>query len=106
MFQSAASDLATNDLNRVTGLFAFNLYAAGMIANFYVQVTAGTPSNPYPTLTWPVLSGKTYQVLFKNNLTDPVWQTVPGMVTILGGTGYFTDFAPVTGQKFYQITGQ
>ncbi len=105
-FQSAASDLVTNDANRASDLFAFNLYAAGMIPTFYVQAIPGASPNQNPTLIWPVLSGKTYQVQFKNNLNDPVWQTLPGNVTILGSTGYFTDSTPATGQRFYQIVGQ
>ena len=105
VFQSAASDLVTNDASHTSNLFAFNLYAAGMIPTFYVQAIPGASPNQNPTLIWPVLSGKTYQVQFKNNLTDPAWQTLPGNVTILGGTGYFTDSTPVTGQRFYQIVG-
>jgi Tol biopolymer transport system component len=105
VFQSAASDLVTNDENRASDLFAFNLYAAGMIPAFYIQAIPGASPDQNPTLVWPVLSGKTYQVQFKNNLTDSVWQTLPGNVTILGSTGYFTDSTPVTGQRFYQIVG-
>ncbi|MFZ0829017.1 MAG: hypothetical protein WAO02_16505 [Verrucomicrobiia bacterium] len=106
VFQSAASDLVgTNDWNHASDLFAFNLYAAGMIPNFYVQVSPAASLNQNPMLIWPVLAGKTYQVEFKNNLTDPVWQTLPGNVTILGSTGHFTDSTPVTGQRFYQIVG-
>ncbi len=107
VFQSAASDLAgTNDWNRASDLFAFNLFTAGMIPTFYVQVIPSASPNQNPTLIWPVLAGKTYQVQFKNNLTDPAWQTLPGNVTILGSTAYFTDSTPVTGQRFYQIVGQ
>jgi WD40-like Beta Propeller Repeat len=105
VFQSAASDLVTNDWNRASDLLAFNLYAAGMIPIFYVQLGPGASSGQNPTLIWPVLAGKTYQVQFKNNLNDPVWQLLPGSVTILGSTGYFTDATPVTGQRFYQIVG-
>jgi hypothetical protein len=105
VFQSAASDLVgTNDWNRTSDLFAFNLYSGGLIPTFYVQLgAAGSGQNP--TLIWPVLAGKTYQVQFKNNLSDPVWQTLPGSVSILGGTAYFTDPTPFAGQRFYQIVG-
>ncbi|MGA9777271.1 MAG: hypothetical protein WBS33_03265 [Verrucomicrobiia bacterium] len=105
LFQSAAYDLVTNDLNRNGDVFAVNLFAAGMIPVFYVQAVPGTPSNPAPTLVWPVLAGKTYQVLYKNNLTDPVWQVLSGNITILGNTAYFTDPNPAAGQRFYWIVG-
>jgi hypothetical protein len=95
----------TNDWNRASDLFAFNLYAAGMIPTFYVQLIPGASPGQNPTLIWPVLAGKTYQVQFKNNLTDPSWQALPGNVTILGSTGYFTDTTPVSGQRYYQIVG-
>jgi hypothetical protein len=106
VFESAASDLVTNDWNRASDVFAFNLYTAGMISTFYVQISPSSSPNQNPTLIWPVQSGKSYQVQFKNNLTDPAWQALPGNVTILGGTAYFTDPTPVTGQRFYQIFGQ
>ena len=37
VFESAASDLVTNDWNRASDVYAFNLYNAGMISTFYVQ---------------------------------------------------------------------
>ena len=71
-FQSAAYDLVTNDFNRNGDVFVVNLFAAGMIPVFYVQAISGTSSSLAPTLVWPVLAGKTYLVLYKNNLTDPL----------------------------------
>jgi hypothetical protein len=106
VFESAASDLVTNDWNCASDVFAFNLYFAGLIPTFYVQASPGASSGQNPTLIWPVQSGKTYQVQFKNNLTDPAWQALPGNVTILGSTAYFTDPTLVAGQRFYQIVGQ
>ncbi len=105
VFQSAAYDLVTNDFNRNGDVFAVNLFAAGMIPVFYVQAIPGTLSSPAPTLVWPVLAGKTYQVLYKNNLTDPAWQVLNGNITILGNTAYFTDPNPPAGQRFYWIVG-
>jgi Tol biopolymer transport system component len=106
VFESAASDLVTNDWNRASDVFAFNFYFAGMIPTFYVQASPVASPAQNPTLIWPVQSGKSYQVQFKNNLSDPAWQTLPGNVTILGSTAYFTDPTPVSGQRFYQIVGQ
>ena len=105
VFQSAAYDLVTNDFNRNGDVFAVSLFAAGMIPVFYVQAVPGPPSSQAPTLVWPVLAGKSYQVLYKNNLTDPAWQVLSGNITILGNTAYFTDPNPAAGQRFYQIVG-
>jgi hypothetical protein len=52
-----------------------------------------------------VLSGKTYQVQFKDSLDGPRWQTLGGGIAILGNTAYFTDPAPPAGQRFYRIVG-
>ena len=105
VFQSAAYDLVTNDFNRNGDVIAVNLFAAGLIPVFYVHASPGTQSSPTPTLVWPVLAGKTYQVLYKDNLTDPAWQVLGGNITILGNTAYFTDPNPATGQRFYKIVG-
>jgi Tol biopolymer transport system component len=106
VFQSAASDLVTSDYNGVSDVFVFNLFAGGMIQGFYLQIIPAAAPGQNPTLVWPVLSGTTYQFLFKNDLTDPAWQVLPGSPTIVGGTGYFTDPTPAISQRFYQIVGQ
>jgi hypothetical protein len=107
LFQSAASDLVTNDYNRASDVFVFNLFTAGMIPtfSFYVQIIPGASPGQNPTLIWPALPGITYQFQFKSNLTDPAWQTLPGDATILGGAGYFTDPTPAVSQRFYQVVG-
>jgi hypothetical protein len=105
LFQSAASDLVTNDYNRASDVFVFNLFTAGLIPTFYLQITPGASPGQNPTLSWPALSGTTYQFKFKNNLTDPAWQILPGNATILNGTGYFMDPTPATGKRFYKVVG-
>jgi hypothetical protein len=47
--------------------------------------------------------GMSYQVQFKNNLTDAMWQVVNGNVTVIGSQGYITDLAPGPAQKFYRV---
>ncbi len=105
LLQSAASDLVTNDYNRASDVFVFNLFTAGMIPTFYVQAIPGASPGQNPTLIWPALPGKTYQFQFKDNLADPAWQILPGNAAILGGTGYFTDPTPAAGQRFYKVVG-
>ena len=87
VFESVASDLVTNDYNRASDVFAFNLYNAGLVSTFHVQISPNISSAQNPTLMWPLQPGKTYQVQFKNHLSDPAWQTLPGTVTIQGNTG-------------------
>lgn len=104
VFQSAAYDLVTNDFNRDGDVFEYNLFTAGMIPTFTVQVIPGNAAYP-ATLIWPAIPGKVYQVMFKNTLTDPGWEPLSGNVTILGSTAYFTDPNPAAGQRFYWIEG-
>ena len=106
VFQSAAFDLVTHDFNLSGDIFAFNLFGGGLIPVFYVQPLPGPPaSNTSPTLGWPVLAGKTYLVLYKNNLNDPAWQPLPGNITFFGNTAHFTDSNPSGGQRYYRIEG-
>jgi hypothetical protein len=112
-FQSWASDLAGNDFNNGSDLFALNLASfpggAGTInsnSTFYVQLTAAggfAQESQYPLISWPLISGKTYQVQFKNDLSDPCWQDLPGNLTFIGDTGYVSDPSPPPDQRFYRI---
>jgi Tol biopolymer transport system component len=105
VFQSAGLDLVTNDFNRSGDIFAFNLFTGGMIPVFQLQTIPGSPASN-PTLLWTVLPEKAYQVLFKNSLSDPVWQPLPGSITFFGNTARFTDSNPAGAQRFYQIVGK
>jgi Tol biopolymer transport system component len=90
VFQSWASDIAAQDFNRGSDVFA--------LAFLYASI-AGQPA----TLTWPARPGETYHVQFKNSLGDSSWQEVSGTVTITNGQAHLTDLAPAIGQRFYRI---
>ena len=104
-FESAAFDVTTNDFNQSGDIFAYNFFTAGLIPYFTVNAIPGPSAAPSPTLVWPTSPGKTYQVWFKNNLTDPNWQLLSGSITIQGSSAYFTDPAPSITQRFYKIVG-
>ena len=40
-------------------------------------------------LNWPVVPGRSYQLEYKQNLNDPIWQRLPGTVNVLGGLASF-----------------
>jgi hypothetical protein len=61
-----------------------------------VSVTSGML-----TLTWLSISNNTYQVQFKNSLSDTTWSNVPGDVMASGPTAFKTD--PVTAARFYRL---
>ena len=92
-FQSWASDIAGNDYNDNSDIFALDLTALPMTTStggggatnyasvFYAQLIPAGAFSSNPTLTWPLAAGKSYQVQYKTDLTDPVWLTLPGDVT-------------------------
>jgi Tol biopolymer transport system component len=97
VFTSWASNLAADDFNHFSDLFAFEF--------LYVNVTLGAPGQG-PTLTWPYVSGHSYQVEYKNNLTDNAWQQLAGTVNINGNQAWMMDPAPVSSQRFYRVVAQ
>jgi Tol biopolymer transport system component len=116
IFQSWASDISGNDFNNGSDLFALNLTGLPMTtgagggatnaqSGFEAQLNlpAGGASNAVPVLSWPLASGKSYQVQYKTNLTDAVWLPLPGDATFVGDTGWFNDALPSPGQRFYRI---
>ena len=97
MFASWASNLATNDFNHFSDVFAFEF--------LYVNVTLGAPGQG-PVITWPYVSGHTYQVESKDNLTDSAWQQVAGTININGNQASLIDSMPVASQRFYRVVAQ
>lgn len=101
LFQSWASDILPQDFNQNSELLAYQPY--------------NDPANPPPfqvtiipigsgsTLTWPAVTGRSYRVQFKNNLTDLNWQDITGSITLVGSQGFARDSATGTGQRFYRV---
>ena len=98
VFGSWASDLAANDFNGLADLFLLSPYASSVIPLFSLQATAGA-AGQRPTLTWPVMSGKTYRVQYRDSLTgyglagparQPHHRGQPGIHQRSGGLGLAT----------------
>jgi len=102
-FESWASDLFPQDFNRASDLFAVSLLSAGAVPVFLAQIYPGGGPGQGVWISWPVVAGKYYQVQFKNNLTDPLWQNLDVPVSMVGNLGYLNDLAPGSGQRFYRI---
>lgn len=113
-FQSWAPGLVAQDFNLGSDLLAldiFNLegtnstnsppFNANII--FAGQNVSGPTSGPTPILNWPLTPGQSYSVQYKNNLNDPVWQNLPGIVTFIGNQAYLDDLSPSASQRFYRI---
>jgi Tol biopolymer transport system component len=95
VFQSAATDLVAQDFNYGSDIL--------WLALLYASITPGTDAHG-PTIAWPARPGETYQVQFKNALSDASWQTVTGSIIITANQAQLTDPSPSTAQRFYRIT--
>ena len=93
VFASSGTDLIAGDFNQFDDLFAF--------AFLYAAATATNGGNP--TINWPAATGQTYEVEYKNDLTDPNWYSLPGTVTINGYRAFLTDATTTTGNRFYRV---
>jgi Tol biopolymer transport system component len=110
-FQSWAWDMTENDFNQGGDSFIVQIVSTNSLSGstnpppvFAGElIYAPTSGQSNPSLTWPVIPGAGYTVQFKDNLTDPSWQTVNGNVAIVGGQATITDFAPNPTNRFYRI---
>jgi Tol biopolymer transport system component len=114
-FKSWASDLAPDDFNESSDVFAVSLSSSGSggtsnapppanITGIVVGTANGQFSTNQPlTLTWSSGTGVGYQVQFKNNRTDPTWLPLNAPATVVGGQGSIIDFSPAVLQRFYRV---
>ncbi|HEX3720367.1 MAG TPA: hypothetical protein VH595_20640 [Verrucomicrobiae bacterium] len=109
-FASEASDLTPGDYNEASDVFALSLTTNGLttgtlnFSGIFVGPAGGQFSTNEPvTLTWSSPSGVEYQIQFKNNLTDPQWQTLTNPSTVVSGQGSILDLSPNAAQRFYRI---
>jgi Tol biopolymer transport system component len=93
-FTTWATDLAAQDLNRGSDLFAFSF--------FYALIVPASPAGSGSFVSWPYVPGKNYEVQFKNNLTDSNWQPVNGTVTNYGNRAWLID-SGADAQKFLRV---
>jgi Tol biopolymer transport system component len=89
IFQSWASDLMPQDFNHWGDVFALNF--------LYLSIS------PAGALTWPSRPGESYQVQYKDTLTDAEWQVLNGTITITGNQAQMINSAPVSAQKYYRV---
>ena len=54
-------------------------------------------------LNWPTVTGQSYQLEYKNNLTDPVWTSLGSPVTGTGGTLTLTNNFGDSLQRFFRL---
>ena len=66
---------------------------------FVVELSAETLAGGAASLSWPAVPGRSYQVQYKVNLSDPSWSTAPGNALVAGNLGTFT--TPATQPNCY-----
>jgi Tol biopolymer transport system component len=88
-----------NDFNQTVDVFGVVIDTSNEVPLFHTLL-APTPGGWL--LTWPVVTGKTYSVEFKNSLDDPNWTTLEEGVVIEGNQGRLLDSA-ASQQRYYRV---
>jgi hypothetical protein len=114
-FTSFAPCLPSAGFPEYNVIYALNLYSS---PNAGTGTGTGTDTNSdfalnlnqlnqtsgqNPLLTWPVTSGKFYQVQYKDDLSDPVWHNLNSGATQVGNLGQAVDTTPSRSQRFYRV---
>lgn len=110
-FQSWASDLAGSHVDGEANLFALRIYSTNSSTGgtnpppmFSGElIYAGSAVGQSPRLTWAATSGISYQVQYKDDLTDSDWLPMNGNVVVEGELGSAIDLAPNPDHRFYRI---
>jgi len=61
-----------------------------------------TDQNQSPTVSWPMVLGKTYRVQYRDGVLDS-WQDLPGNQIVVGNKGQIQDSTPAPDQRYYRI---
>jgi Tol biopolymer transport system component len=94
-FASQASDIAGNDFNHSSDLFACTFLNAMLLS--------GNGPGQGPVVSWPWVPGRSYTVEFKDDLHDPAWHELTGSYTNSGVRAFLKDAAPAPVQRIYRI---
>ena len=115
VFESYDSNLPGPGYNEWSAIWAFDLSSFPVVvgsggsgtgssnSEFYVQLVPANSTTPYPGLSWPLSPGNSYQVQFKNDLSDTNWQNVDGSIIFVGGTAQINDLSPSPDRRFYRV---
>ncbi len=98
---TTASDLVAGDYSHLLEVFFAPIPPVPPLAVRLLPVVGGAA----PVLGWTTVSGGSYQVQFKNQLADPVWQPVPGQPVSVGTNQMSLTDTTLNGsrQRFYRV---
>lgn len=92
------------DMNNGIKAFLINTNTAGALSPFSITSIVPT-TGPAVILTWPSVSGHTYQVQSKSALTDSTWSDLGSTIPGTGSPLSFTNSVG-EGANFYRVQGQ
>lgn len=81
--------------------FSFSAWAAPVLTP--VPVTPQVAGNSL-ILSWPSSAGQSYQVQFKDQLDDPVWQPLGAVLAGTGASLSATNTLSAPGQRFFRLS--
>jgi hypothetical protein len=91
----------TDDTGKAQGLAIDNLSFSASVPRPVPLTLQTSGTNLF--LAWPGAAGQTYQVEYKDNLSDPTWTPVGGAVTGAGGTLTLTNNFGGSPQRFFRL---
>ena len=92
----------TDDTGKAQGLGIDNLSFSANVALLPLPLNIQT-SGANIILSWPAATGQTYQLEYKDDLTDPTWTPVGSPMTGTGGTLTITNSAGDSPQRFFRL---
>jgi hypothetical protein len=93
----------TASTGKAQGLAIDNLsFSASVLAPVPVPLTVQANGTNL-LLNWPGAAGQTYQLEYKNNLSDPAWTPVGNPVTGTGGALTLTNSSGDSAQRFFHL---
>jgi Immunoglobulin domain len=94
-------------LDSNNGIKAFQINTNYVALPGPFSITSAVPqSGSAVVLTWQSVAGHSYQVQFKNSLTDSTWSNAGTPITATGSTASFTDNVPAASNRFYRVQVQ
>jgi hypothetical protein len=94
-FLSVGSDLVANDFNRVADAF-------GVRVLIRMQISPAVMPGATTTVAWQTVPARNYQVQYKDNLADAVWQNLSAPISCVGNEAYVTVPADHP-SRFYRV---
>ena len=77
--------------------------ATVFLDGIFGQITSVNVAAGRADVAWSSTPGKVYRVLYKDDLSEPVWREVVGDITATGNTTTFSDGTGFRTQRFYHI---